>query len=207
MMSKLFVTLYALNFLIGALCTSILGLTSHSIVVKDRLEFYLPPNIKSIGIGVLMWAGVGGIVDMLLFGAGLIIGALKNNKHQDRHEKNERRLEYPNSLLFVATIVFLRPLVILIYTFIEHNRSVNNVTSSENELVTPESWACDVSPGEDARSLCSDLRAARYVLIPVIVLAAGMFRIVLWVYLRTRRIRKEVGRETTGSLGEVGDLR
>lgn len=76
-MSKLLLVLHSLNLLIGFLCITILGLTSHGIIIKDRLDFYLPANVKTTGISLLMWAGVGGTVDMLLFAACLLFGPIR----------------------------------------------------------------------------------------------------------------------------------
>lgn len=67
-MAKLLpISLHVLNIVVGSLCVAVLGLTTHAIVVKDKLDPLLPGNMKSVGIGMLMWAGCGGIVDMLLF--------------------------------------------------------------------------------------------------------------------------------------------
>jgi hypothetical protein len=66
-MSKTIITLHFLNVLIGCLCIAILGLTTHSIVLSDRIDPLISKNIKDTGLSMLMWAGCGGIVDMLLF--------------------------------------------------------------------------------------------------------------------------------------------
>lgn len=72
-MAKSLLLLHVLNGLVGSLCIAILGLTTHAIVIKDQVDPLLPGNITSTGMGMLMWAGCGGIVDMLLF-LGLISG-------------------------------------------------------------------------------------------------------------------------------------
>lgn len=59
--------LHALNIVVGSLCIAVLGLATHAIVVKDKLDPLLPSNMSSVGLSMLMWAGCGGIVDMLLF--------------------------------------------------------------------------------------------------------------------------------------------
>ena len=66
-MSKTIAALHFLNVLIGCLCIAVLGLTTHSIVLDDQLDNLIPRDIKDTGVGMLMWAGCGGIVDMLLF--------------------------------------------------------------------------------------------------------------------------------------------
>jgi len=71
-MTKTLILLHILNILIGCLCIAILGLTVHTIIVKDRIETSIPKHVKSTEIPMLMWAGCGGIVDMLLF-LGLLV--------------------------------------------------------------------------------------------------------------------------------------
>jgi hypothetical protein len=61
------ISIHILNGLIGCLCIAVLGLTAHSIVLKDQLENEAPSNLKSTGLSLLFWPGVGGVVDMLLF--------------------------------------------------------------------------------------------------------------------------------------------
>lgn len=60
------IVLHAINALVGCLCSAILGLTTNAIIVKGRINPSLPNDIESTGMGMLMWAGCGGIVDMLL---------------------------------------------------------------------------------------------------------------------------------------------
>ena len=66
-MTRLLPLLHILNIVVGSLCIAVLGLATHAIVVKDKLDPLLPGNMSSAGLGMLMWAGCGGIVDMLLF--------------------------------------------------------------------------------------------------------------------------------------------
>lgn len=82
----------------------------------------------------------------------------------------------------MASFFFLRPFIVLIYTFIEHD---------------VEEWACLLSNygrNNVAQSLCRELRAARYLLIPLFVL--GVVFLLLIVCLRVRVVDKEnsVGR-------------
>jgi hypothetical protein len=57
--------------------------------------------------------------------------------------------------------------------------------------MTYERWACYVGTSGDARSLCYELQAARYLLVPILVLATGMPAIVLWFRIRMRRTKSE----------------
>jgi hypothetical protein len=61
------ISIHILNGLIGCLCIAVLGLTARSVVLKDQLENQAPSNLKSTGLSLLFWPGVGGVVDMLLF--------------------------------------------------------------------------------------------------------------------------------------------
>ena len=65
-MPRTFAVLHSLNAAIGCLCIVILGLTAHSIILKDQIDALLPKNIGATDISMLMWAGLGGIVDMTL---------------------------------------------------------------------------------------------------------------------------------------------
>lgn len=65
-------TLHALNLLVGILCIAILGLTTYSIILNDRVS--VPEDVEGTSMGMLMWPGAGGVVDMLLFLGILIAG-------------------------------------------------------------------------------------------------------------------------------------
>lgn len=56
-----------LNGLIGCICIAVLGLTTHSVVLKQGLENEMPTNVKGTGMSLLFWPGAGGLVDMVLF--------------------------------------------------------------------------------------------------------------------------------------------
>jgi hypothetical protein len=79
-MTKPLTLLHVLNALVGCLCISILGLATNSIVVKDRVDGLIPSSVKSTGMGLLMWAGCGGIVDMLLLLCLISAKGLRQNK-------------------------------------------------------------------------------------------------------------------------------
>lgn len=88
--------------------------------------------------------------------------------------------------LFVAAFILFRPLVILSYTY------------AENSGITPEKWGCEIGTGSDAQALCRDLRAARYLLIPIFVLAALLLATTLWIrfrYDRSPRMDDQTGQE------------
>ncbi|KAF2437976.1 hypothetical protein P171DRAFT_177349 [Karstenula rhodostoma CBS 690.94] len=170
-MKKLLITLHLLNVLVGSLCITILGLTTRSVVVKDKVDSLIPSRTRSTGMGMLMWAGCGGIVDMLL------LLCLISAKAFRRNELVTVSTFYWNCVLFVATFIFLRPLIILSYTHSEHTN-----------YFTPERWGCEVGTGSDARSLCHNLRAARVLLIPAFILSTGLPTFALWMRLETRRL-------------------
>jgi hypothetical protein len=68
----------------------------------------------------------------------------------------------------VATFYCLRPFVVLVYTFVEHS---------------VEAWACEVGKKDghrDADGLCRELRAARYLLVPMLVLGVAFLSLVVW---------------------------
>jgi hypothetical protein len=82
---------------------------------------------------------------------------------------------YLNALVFVALFYFMRPFIVLIYTFIEHD---------------VEAWACLLSNhgrNRAAGSLCRELRAARYLLIPLLALGIAFLSVVVWQRLRAWR--------------------
>ncbi|KAF1980442.1 hypothetical protein BU23DRAFT_625866 [Bimuria novae-zelandiae CBS 107.79] len=144
-MMKTLVGLHVLNALIGSLCIVILGLATHSILVKDKVDQLLPNNVKSTGLGMLMWAGCGGVVDMILF---LCLMSPKSLRHK---------------------AICIHPCAY--YTYAEHSSHLS-----------PENWGCDIGAGSNAHSLCREMRAAGYLLIPVLVMAVGLLATVLsWI--------------------------
>jgi len=214
-MSKSVLALHGLNVIIGCLCIAILGLTAHCIVVKDRIDALLPSNTKSTGTAMLMWAGCGGIVDMALFfslavakplrktasGSMLEITqldarprSLRPSQTATAQHTTASRTWLQRIILFVAAFIFVRPLIVLIYTFAESSASTSNVTRSANGHVTPERWACHAGAGREAQSLCHELRAARYLLIPVVVLAAAMPTLLI-IYFRKKSPKAEIPEE------------
>lgn len=64
---KMTILLHILNVTIGAISIAVLGLVTHSTILKDDLEMEIRPNVKTISMSLLFWPGVGGVVDMLLF--------------------------------------------------------------------------------------------------------------------------------------------
>ncbi|KAL5423266.1 hypothetical protein PMIN06_006176 [Paraphaeosphaeria minitans] len=170
-MAKLLILLHVLNVLVGSLCIAILGPTTHSIVVKDRVDSLIPSGVESTGMGLLMWVGCGGIVNMLL------LLCLISAKGFRRNELVTVSTLYWNMVLFVATFIFLRPLVILSYTYSENDNSL-----------TPAKWGCEAGTSSDARSLCRNLRAARHLLIPAFMLSTGIPTLVFWMRFGRRRL-------------------
>jgi hypothetical protein len=103
------------------------------------------------------------------------------------------RLRYWNGLLFVASFICGRPLIVLIYTFVEWSHASENKIISTTGYITTESWACAASRNGDLESvgsICTELRAAQYLLIPEVVLGAGMLLLVIWM---TYCVSKEQG--------------
>jgi hypothetical protein len=202
-MSKTIITLHFLNVLIGCLCIAVLGLTTHGIVLSDRIDPLISKNIKDTGVGMLMWAGCGGIVDMLLFLCIFRTKPFHLNTVRTSilcycvpSSTNKQQTTKPNALwqilaLFVSTFIFIRPLIILIYTYVEYSGSIKSFVSRNGSYMTYESWACYVGTSGDTRSLCYELRAARYLLIPILVLATGMPAIVLWFRIRISRTKNK----------------
>ncbi|RYN26558.1 hypothetical protein AA0112_g8235 [Alternaria arborescens] len=191
-MSNTNILIHILNALIGGLCIAILGLTAHAVALKDDLDSILPSSVKKTGMTFLFWPGCGGLVDMLLFillwsltpwEQGLVCLSLDSGlqKHADGAKTN-KQAAYLNGLLFVASFILGRPLIVLIFTFVEWGRAVKSETSTYSGHLTVETWACAFSKQDGnnfADSLCKELQAARYLLIPVLVLGAMMLTLML----------------------------
>jgi hypothetical protein len=97
--------------------------------------------------------------------------------------QSKRRAVYLNSLVFVASFIFMRPLITLVYVFIEHSKAVKGEAGPAPGYVTVETWACALSRGGEsstARSLCTELHAACVVLIPIFVLSCVQLALVVW---------------------------
>jgi hypothetical protein len=108
-------------------------------------------------------------------------------------QQSNTRRAYSNGLLFVASFIFVRPFVVLVYTFVERDLADQTSLSPVTGYVTTETWAC-AAIGEggltDVGSLCRQLRMARYLLIPVVVLATIMLSLVAWLRIRKSREQK-----------------
>ncbi|KAF2657782.1 hypothetical protein K491DRAFT_311022 [Lophiostoma macrostomum CBS 122681] len=98
---------------------------------------------------------------------------------------------YAGLLLFVATFIFMRPLIILIFEFVEYNQAIKGPQTTRSGYWTTESWACGVGSGPGVRSLCIELRAARYLLIPAVVFSAVMLGTLTWS-MSARKNRERV---------------
>lgn len=100
------------------------------------------------------------------------------------------RVALLNGLLFVACFIVVRPFIVLVYTFVAWDQAVKNTSTSTTGNLTVESWACALyRETEDfhAKSLCTELKVARYLLIPILVLAAVMLAIVLWERISNKK--------------------
>ena len=81
---------------------------------------------------------------------------------------------------------FMRPLIVLVYTFTEHD---------------VEAWACLLSNhgrNNTAESLCKELRASRYLLVPLFVLGAVFLSLVVWSRLGPWRGNRVSSRGSNG---------
>jgi hypothetical protein len=97
--------------------------------------------------------------------------------------QSKKRAVYLNSLVFVASFIFMRPLITLVYVFIEHSKAVKGEAGPAPGYVTVETWACALSRGGESStvgSLCTDLHAARLVLIPIFLLSCVQLALVVW---------------------------
>lgn len=83
----------------------------------------------------------------------------------------------------------MRPLIVLVYTSVEHD---------------VEAWACQAGTqgvDGDADALCRELRAGRYLLIPMLVLGVAFLSVVVWQRLGFWR------RESVRTIGARGSDR
>jgi hypothetical protein len=128
-----------------------------------------------------------------------MFGMHHKHHHQNARNANDRqtkkRTAYWNGLLFVASFIFGRPFITLIYTWVEWNQASKNQISPARGYNTTESWACAAANGDgvrDARSVCTQLHAARYILIPEVVLGAMMLALVIRMRIRVSKEEKSV---------------
>lgn len=90
-------------------------------------------------------------------------------------------------LVFVAAFYAMRPFIVLVYTAVEHD---------------VEAWACEMgSQGQDSteEALCRELRAARYLLIPMLVAGVCFLALVAWQRLGVWRRKIVQGNATGGA--------
>lgn len=95
----------------------------------------------------------------------------------------------------------MRPFITLIYVFVEYNNAVKGRVRPSSGYVTVETWACALSGqggGQTAKSLCTELHAARMILIPVLVL--GFVHLVLVIRIRVVGLRGQVSDRKSGSV-------
>jgi hypothetical protein len=101
-------------------------------------------------------------------------------------------------LLFVATFILIRPLIILIYEFVEYSQAVKGPQIRGLGYWTTESWACGAKSGPSAISLCRELRAARFLLIPALIFSAILLGMLILSMTskkrRERSVQLEAGR-------------
>ncbi|KAK5693115.1 hypothetical protein LTR97_010591 [Elasticomyces elasticus] len=177
-------TLHALNAVVGSLCIAILGLATHSIILNDQVEPLESLDVQGTAMGMLMWPGAGGVVDCLLFLLVLVAG-------EGRRFKTLRaRQVHDHGFLFVGCFITFRPLVVLIYEFVTYNQATKYVPGgNETGTFTTETWACGA--GSETATLCHELRTARWLLVPVLVLASMLTGTAIWVWLHRREEREK----------------
>ncbi|KAK5727729.1 hypothetical protein LTR17_012491 [Elasticomyces elasticus] len=185
MKATILYALHALNAIVGCLCIAILELSIHSIILNDQVE---PPeslDVQGTALGMLMWPGAGGVVDCLLFLFVLVAG-------ERRIFKTLRaRQIHDHGFLFVGCFITFRPLVVVIYEFVAYNQATRYVPGANETITfTTETWACGAGP--EAATLCHELRTARWLLVPVLVLASMLTGTVIWVWLHRREEREKV---------------
>ncbi|KAH7379211.1 hypothetical protein DE146DRAFT_637656 [Phaeosphaeria sp. MPI-PUGE-AT-0046c] len=197
MPSKTTIAIHILNLVVGILSIAILSLVARSVILTDTssISAIYPANAKGTGRGLLFWPGVGGIVDMLLF---MFLWYLTPSTNA----QPKKRTAFWNGILFVASFIFGRPLIVLIYVFVELNGAQKGQTmASDGGYVTTETWACAASNKGvgKAGSICSEIRTARYLLIPGLGFAAVMLGLVIYKRVQLSRESRAVGRSEVGS--------
>ncbi|KAH7086985.1 hypothetical protein FB567DRAFT_580123 [Paraphoma chrysanthemicola] len=181
------ILLHTLNILIGIISIAILSLVARSVALTDKLSSRIPSDVRGTDRGMLFWPGCGGVVDMLLFGFLWMKLPAQNTK---------KRRVFLNALVFVACFILGRPLIVLVYTFVEDGRARKTVVESSTKAYTIESWSCAYASTNELRvagALCMELRGARFLLIPSVVFGAVMLLLVIW-------LRRKMGREGDGVL-------
>jgi hypothetical protein len=81
---------------------------------------------------------------------------------------------------------------VLVYTFVERSHA------AKGHEVTTESWACAARELDNVGSVCLELRAARYLLVPEVVLGAIMLSLVVWMRLGVTKERRAVEQVALG---------
>lgn len=66
-MATLSTAIHTVSICVACLSVTILGLVSHSVLLKNQLEYAAPPDLKGTGMSFLFWPACGGIVDCCLF--------------------------------------------------------------------------------------------------------------------------------------------
>jgi hypothetical protein len=86
----------------------------------------------------------------------------------------------------------------MIYTFVAHNRAVASSSSPGSGFSTTETWACAATEQSDLgimRATCTELRVARYLLVPEVVLAVAMLVLAMWFRVRVAKEQRSSGCE------------
>lgn len=88
----------------------------------------------------------------------------------------------------------MRPFIACVYSFVEHDHAEKNAfVSSKRRYVTPETWGCAVRQRgdvKDARKLCGDIKSARWLTVPEVVLGAIVLGLTIWARVQVGSMRK-----------------
>jgi hypothetical protein len=90
---------------------------------------------------------------------------------------------------------------VLIYTFVEWGQAIKNQVAPPAGYITTETWACSIFKNggdHNAKLVCEELRAARYLLIPEVVCGVILLTLVVWT-------RVQMGKKME-MITEVGEI-
>ncbi|KAF2759547.1 hypothetical protein EJ05DRAFT_498756 [Pseudovirgaria hyperparasitica] len=175
-----------------------------SVVIAFRA---IPDSYSGTSSGLIFWSSIGAIVDTVLL---LVLTLRKRSFIVERSDSDKnvshRSLPIKPIVYTILTVVFLRPLIVLLYIFIYHytqatrtlayldlyNLSNTHYPASEGTF-TPETWFCGIRShvatvypyGHHERNelsrLCNEARTTRWILLPMLVVSMLVVFGVLWM--------------------------
>lgn len=98
-----------------------------------------------------------------------------------------------NTEVFVASFIFMRPFIVCVYSFVEHDHAEKNAfTNRRRGFVTPETWGCAARKRgvKNAGTICSDIKSARWLTVPEVVLGTIMLGLTIWARIQVGKMRK-----------------